>query len=142
MIPHETLPNEIKQIIKEENLKIYYLSIASLWMLGFLYNKRIAIEENLTLYQKRFCILHEVGHYVCKHLFNQNVFYLWKWFEEKQADQYAIDTLLPVEDLLKEWERYGRDIGMLETIFWVEKDVVKTRLKQIFKDRKCTPKVY
>jgi hypothetical protein len=41
----------------------------------------------------------------------------WKSSIEKQADQYAIDVLLPLTELLDEGERYDWDLPKLEMVF-------------------------
>lgn len=131
MHPHETLPTKLFWYIKKENLTISYLNLKD--TLGFLYMKNIWINKNIHLYKARFTIAHETGHYFYGH---QNRSYLvWKLFknyDEKKADDFAMKSLLPKNKLLEEWEKYQWDLTILEKVFWVEMQVIEKRIKQIF----------
>lgn len=131
MQPHETLPTQLSWYIKKEKLKITYLDLND--TLGFLYIKNIWVNKNITFYKARFTIAHETGHYFYDH---QNRSYLvWKLFknyDEKKADDFAMKSLLPKNRVLEEWEKYNRDLTILEKVFWVEMQVIEKRIRQLF----------
>lgn len=133
MQPHETLPTQLSWYIKKENLKITYLDLND--TLGFLYIKNIWVNKNITFYKARFTIAHETWHYFYWH---QNRSYLvWKLFknyDEKKADDFAMKSLLPKNKLLEEWEKYQWDLSILEKVFWVEMQVIEKRIRQIFQN--------
>ncbi len=130
MNAHETLPTRLKSYIRQEKIHISYLNLKN--VLGFLYIKNIGINKNMNLYKIRFAIAHETGHYFYGH---QNRSYLlWKFFknyDEKKADEYAIENLLPEKELLEEFEKYEWDLCVLEKIFWVEMEIIGKFLTKI-----------
>lgn len=131
MKPHETLPTQLSWYIKKENLTISYLNLNN--TLGFLYMKNIWINKNIHLYKARFTIAHETGHYFYGHQNRSYLFWkLFKSYDEKQADNFAMISLLPKKLLLEEYERYEWDLTILEKVFWVEMQIIEKRIKQIF----------
>lgn len=130
MQPHETLPSKLSNYIKNESLQISYLNLKD--TLGFLYMKNIWINKNIHLYKARFTIAHETGHYFYGHQNRSYLFWkLFKSYDEKQADHFAMISLLPQKLLLEEYERYEWDLSILEKVFWVEMHLIEKRLKQI-----------
>jgi Zn-dependent peptidase ImmA (M78 family) len=82
----------------------------------------------MTFYQKRFTICHEIWHY-----------YYWDIDstahhpdKEKRSDNFAIDVLIPAEELIEQHKKYGKNLKILEKIFWVERKIIEERIKQIF----------
>ncbi len=133
MQPHETLPIKLSLYIKNESLKISYLNLKN--TLGFLYQKEIWVNKNITFYKARFTIAHETGHYFYGHQNKSYLFWkLFKSYDEKQADNFAMISLLPKKLLLEEYERYEWDLSILEKVFWVEMQVIEKRIKQIFQN--------
>lgn len=126
---HETLPTKIKTYIKKEDIAIFYLNLKNI--LGFLYTKNIWINENINLYKQRFAICHELWHYYYQDDLEKFWKSHWKSPEEKRADEYAMNILLPKKDLLEEFEKFEWDLTILEKIFWVESKIIEKRLKNI-----------
>lgn len=133
MLPHESLPTKLSLYIKNESLKINYLNLKD--TLGFLYKREIWVNKNITFYQARFTIAHETGHYFYWHQNRSYLFWkLFKNYDEKQADDFAMKSLLPKNKLLEEWEKYQWDLTILEKVFWIEMQVIEKRIKQIFQN--------
>lgn len=132
MQPHETLPTKLNNYIKLEKLKISYLDLDN--TLGFLYKKNIWVNKNIHLYKARFTIAHETGHY---YNWDQNRWFIfWKLFknyDEKKADEFALNMLLPKKELLEELEKYDWDLSILEKIFWVEIELIEKQIKKLIK---------
>jgi Zn-dependent peptidase ImmA (M78 family) len=129
MLVHETLPTEIQNIIKYEDLSISYLYLFNIqW---FLYKRNIWVNTNLNLYKARFIISHEIGHYI--HWDCQNLIWVpfWKNLNEKKADNFALEILLPEDKLLEAGETYEWDLTVLEKVFWVEKELIEKRVKKL-----------
>lgn len=124
---HDLLPETIRNIIKNERLKISYLNLMNVhW---FLYKKHIWINKNLDISKIRFAIAHEVWHYINWDTFNIPTF---QEISENNADNFAITVLLPEDVLLEEYENHWWDLSILEKVFWVEEHIIEKRLKQIF----------
>lgn len=129
MTPHESLPSSVQQTLYSEELTVNYLQ---LWgYSGFLYEKSININQNKHFYRQRWTICHELGHYI--HWDTQTLIGVKFWHseQEKKADLYAMDTLLPINELLEQAEYYEWDLNKLEIHFWVEKKYIEKRIKNI-----------
>lgn len=125
----ETLPIPVQNIIKNEELTVNYLYLFTIqW---FLYKKNIWVNINLNLYKKRFVIAHEVWHYINWNYQTLVWVPFWKNPNEKLADTFAIEILLPEDELLEACETYEWDLSILETIFWVERDIIEKRIKKL-----------
>jgi len=131
MQAHDTLPQKLKSYLKNEQISVSYLDLKeSFW---FLYKENIWVNKSIHFYKKRFTIAHELWHHFYGH---QNRSYLfWKFFknyDEKKADEFALQSLLPKSKLLEEAERYNWDLTILEKVFWVEMFLIEKRIKQLF----------
>ncbi len=58
----------------------------------------------------------------------------WHSEQEKKADLYAMDMLLPIDDVREMWEYYEWDLNKLEVHFWVERCYIEKRIKEYEKD--------
>lgn len=131
MQAHDTLPQKLKLYLKNEQISINYLDLKETF--GFLYMKNIWVNKNIHFYKMRFTIAHETGHYFYWHQNRSYLFWkLFKNYDEKKADDFAIKSLLPKNKLLEEFEKYDWDLSILEKVFWVEMQVIEKRLKIIF----------
>lgn len=131
MKAHETLPFYLQIYMKYESIEILYLYLEKLWW--FTFEKTVWVSTNLWLYKQRWTICHELGHYINKD--EKNIVWapFWKQYEEKRADKFAMEILLPVDTILEEWEYYEWDLCKLECVFWVDREIIEKRIKQIFK---------
>ena len=96
----------------------------------FIFKRLIGINKHVNLYKKRFTCCHEIWHYVKGHLHDAPWVPHWKSQNEKEADQYAMNALMPKKQLLEELEYYEGDLSMLEKVFGVESSVIEKRLSQ------------
>ena len=129
MLAHETLPTELQNIIKYEDLSISYLYLFNIqW---FLYKRNIWVNTNLNLFTSRFILCHEIWHYIAWDKKDLIWVPFWKNPNEKQADNFAMEILLPEDELLEACETYERDLNILEKVFWVEKELIEKRIKKL-----------
>lgn len=130
MLPHETLPLKIRLLIAEENLKILYIYLYGVqW---FIFQKTIGVSTKNSFLKSRFVVLHEIGHYIHWDTEPLAGVPFWKSYIEKRADQFALEVLLPQDELLDKFEWFEWDLSILEVYFWVEKAMIEKRIKQIF----------
>lgn len=126
-----SLPRSVKNDFKENKLQVIWLDLDGYeW---FLYKKDIIVNENIDFYRKRWTITHEWWHFFDETEVNEICPYLTKYKQEKEADKYAYENLLPEESLKYEMEENWRSIDELQIIFWVPIDKLKNRIKEIYK---------
>lgn len=130
MQPHNTLPLIARRIIKNNHIEVFYLYLVWLW--GFTYKNNIGVNSRLNLYRQRWTIAHELWHFIKWHSQTPVWVAFWKSLQEKDADQFAMEVLLPKKDLMSACEDYEWDLNKLEIVFWVERDIIEKRIKQIF----------
>lgn len=128
---HTTLPHVAQEIIKEKRIEFLYLYL--IWLRGFSYKNKIGVSSRLNIYRQRWTIAHELWHIVNWHEHTIVWVPFWKSQNEKDADQFAFDLLLPKRELLEECEIHDWDLWKLEIVFWVEKSMIEKRIKELFK---------
>lgn len=92
------------------------------WMV--IWDDTIVVNSNLNKYSKRFILAHELWHFLFWDTKDSKV---WKEEKEKRADRFAIDLLLPTDELLRLYNKWY-DIKALSNIFKVPELVIKNKL--------------
>lgn len=124
-----TLPYSISSKIKENRISIYEIKLNS--YKGFIYKKDIAINKKLNFYKKRFTIAHELGHFFDTQEKNEVAPYLSRYKQEKFADNFAMQELLPASELEEKVKIYNWTLEELQSYFWVEKEIIEKRILQL-----------
>lgn len=98
-------------------------------------DKVIGVNENHPKNMQRFTIAHEIGHYLSGHQHYENTFiddekrYFDPHFhQEKEADIFAAELLMPKDWLIKDVEKYGLDTPKLAEIYEVSEQAMWIRL--------------
>lgn len=92
---------------------------------GFLLQGRhIAINQNISWYEQRFAVCHELSHAVLGHNFED------KWIE-READDHAFQMLVSDHELMDLLEHYEGDTIMMEKHLGVSAERIQKRLKKI-----------
>lgn len=127
----QTLPRKLSEYINNESLKIRYEDFDNIfWILIW---KNISIKEKMHIYKKRFTIAHEVWHYYHWTTFAFDTPFFSNNPFEKEADEYAINQLVDTCELKELIEVLNFDLEQLENYFWVPKEEILKKIKQIYK---------
>lgn len=118
------LPYKILSLVKDRSMTIDVFGMHR-DINGFLYrSKHIAINKNISWYEQRFAICHELSHAVLWHHEE------WKIYE-READYCAFGMLVSDDELLELWERYEWDTCMIEKHIWVSHERIQYRLQKL-----------
>jgi Zn-dependent peptidase ImmA (M78 family) len=94
---------------------------------GFMWIEHIGINKNISWYEKRFAICHELWHKTLNHNRNHRT-----KLDEREADEKAFNMLVNDNELIEEFEKYEWDTSMLEKVFWVSAERIQKRISQIY----------
>jgi Zn-dependent peptidase ImmA (M78 family) len=120
------LPCNVIEMIRDGDMTVDILPLHH-EINGLLWRKHIAINKDISWYEKRFTLCHEFSHY-----------FLWHCpthaskFQEKEADNFAITLLVPDHELIEELEKYEGDTTMLEKVFWIPREILQKRILEIY----------
>lgn len=111
--------------------------------------KSIGINKNHSLTRQRFTIAHELGHYLNGHQYFDEEGKMLEDSEfdfsnpirqqEKEANLFASELLIPKEFLIKELEQHGLDINKLTEHFEVSSQAMWIRLTSLKLVEKYSP---
>lgn len=100
--------------------------------------KAIGVNESLSIPVQRFTIAHELGHYLNGHQHHEKAFieddtrFFDPYFQqEKEADLFASELLLPKEFLEKDLSELGLDIEKLMEKYQVSEQALWIRLTSL-----------
>lgn len=123
------LPYDFKNIIFDYDIQIFQRNINYNWMI---YNEIICIDEKMDIFSKIWTIWHEIWHFMDNTPKNEIAPYLTRYKQEKQADSFAFENLIPEKELKEQIEVYCRSIEELKSIFKVPIKILKQRILQIY----------
>ncbi len=122
------LPYSLTTAIKDNNIKIIERDMTYNWAV---YYEVIAINKKLNFYKTRWTLAHELWHFFDTQEKNPIAPYLSRYKQEKFADNFAMSQLLPAKELEEKVKIYGWSLSELEVYFWVEKEIIEKRIKQL-----------
>lgn len=100
--------------------------------------KVIGVNEKHSLPLQRFTVAHEIGHYLSGHQQYQDTFvddesrfFEPSFHQEKEADSFASELLMPKEFLEKDLEKHGLDINKLKELYQVSEQALWIRLTSL-----------
>lgn len=125
----DTIPYSLSLDIKENDISIWERNITSNWMI---YYEIISINKNLNFYQKRWTLAHEMWHFFDETEVNEITPYLTRYKQEKSADEYAYNCLIP-DNELKEKVKENWSLDWLENYFWVPREEILKKIRKIFR---------
>jgi Zn-dependent peptidase ImmA (M78 family) len=112
--------------------------------------KSIGVNKNQTLKRQRFTIAHELGHYLNGHQYFDEEGKMLEDSEfdfnnplhkqEKEANLFASELLIPKNFLVKDLEKSGLDIGKLTEKYQVSEQAMWIRLTSLRLAEKYTSK--
>lgn len=125
----DTIPYSLSLDIKENDISIWERNITSNWMI---YYEIISINKNLNFYQKRWTLAHEMWHFFDETEVNEITPYLTRYKQEKSADEYAYNCLIPDNELKEKVEQWW-NLENLQVYFWIPQDKIKVRIENLYK---------
>ena len=115
------LPTSTIDIIKVHGLTVDIFPMNKIFNGFLLSGKHIAINKNISWYEQRFAVAHELAHKICNHSCHCS-------WNEKEANEKAFELLISDNELLEIWEYYEWDTLMMEKEIWVSHERIKKRL--------------
>ena len=98
----------------------------------------IGVNSRHSAVMQRYTIAHELGHYLCGHQMYEKTFvddetkyYDHHFQQEKEADAFAAELLMPKEFLERDLAKYGLDIPKLKELYQVSKQALWIRLTSL-----------
>lgn len=100
--------------------------------------KAIGVNSNHPICMQRYTIAHELGHFLNGHEHEENKFinddkrFFDPYFkQEREADGFAAELLMPVDFLNKDLSEIGLDLDKLTELYQVSKKAMDIRLKNL-----------
>ena len=103
--------------------------------------KSIGVNENHSESRQRFTIAHEIGHYINGHTFYDKNGKIYKdesfdfcnplHQQEKEANMFAAELLVPKEFIIKDLNKFGLDIAKLTELYQVSEQMMWIRLTSL-----------
>lgn len=93
----------------------------------------IGVDSREPLFRQRFTIGHEIAHYVFDSAKKQKFYckpLAWRDMQERRADYFAANLLMPPEWVCKLY-RAGWDVDSMAEFFRVSKEAVRIQLRQL-----------
>lgn len=126
------IPVQINDIVKaldipvsEQDLNIY--GIARLHTNGTFY---ISFKKQMSTERKRFTVAHELGHIILEHItFTGESSQYSTISQEKEADCFAGNLLIPIDDLKKFMKNKDKSIEDVMNRYWVSKSAALVAIK-------------
>lgn len=125
-------PINIKEIIQKYKVPVHYMDFEWIRGLCIKYKEKwfISINKNCHIYTQRFALAHELAHFLKKETWASSAIREKDDIKEKTADWFARTLLIP-EDKLKELIDEENEISTLCKIFWVDKNTIVKRLRDL-----------
>ena len=126
------IPIKINDIVKALGLPVSEKELeisgsASLHENGIFY---ISYKKNMSVERKRFTLAHEIGHIVLEHItFSGQSSQKSSNSQEKEADCFAGNLLIPIDDLKKYMKNKDKTIEEIMSRYWVSKSVAGIAIK-------------
>ena len=125
-------PVKIETIISDYGVVIEYIPLNKINGMCLMWSKNwyIAINNFLPENKRRFTLAHEFAHVIQEDTWFSS--YLISKFDSKEieADNFASKILIPEKALLEQLE-YTQDVWVPAKIFNVEKNIIKTRIRNL-----------
>ena len=103
--------------------------------------KSIGINKNHSESRQRFTIAHEIGHYINGHTYYDKTGKMYKdesfdfydplHQQEKEANMFAAELLVPKEFIIKDLNSFGLDINKLTKLYKVSEQMLWIRLTSL-----------
>jgi Zn-dependent peptidase ImmA (M78 family) len=103
--------------------------------------KSIGVNKNHSESRQRFTIAHEIGHYINGHIFYDKTGKIYKdesfdfsnplHQQEKEANMFAAELLVPKEFIIKDLNNFGLDIAKLTELYQVSEQMMWIRLTSL-----------
>ena len=120
------LPSTTIKMIRSHKLTVDIFPMNKI-LNGFLLSgTHIAINKNISWYEQRFAVAHELAHKICNHTCE------CKW-NEQEADERAFKLLISDNELLEWWEHYEWDTNLISMQIWISAERIYKRLSKITK---------
>ena len=122
------------KIAEDKNINIHYLKLRSV--------KSLSIPDNIGINEKGIencrelntCLAHELGHCSTNSLYTLKSKFETKERQEHRADRWAIETLIPFDELVKLIKKGVTEFWELSEYFEVSEDLIK-KAYLLYEDR-------
>lgn len=122
----------IEKIIKNQWIILEFIELEKIRWLCFEGEKNwyIAVNKSMDLRNQRFVMAHELAHVLLQEKEFEPMMLASNDYREKRADWFATELLIPNNSIIEEIQ-FNKDISILSRIFWVPKNIMKSKLKEI-----------
>ncbi len=120
-----TVSTKLFKIAEDKNINIHYLKMRSVKSLSVPNNIGINENEIKNCHELNTYLAHELGHCSTNSFYSLKSKFETKERQEHRADRWAIETLIPFDELFKLFQKGITELWELSDYFEVSEELIK-----------------